>query len=57
MQDVVVNWIRKEYTEVQYNRKCESVIKRNWMLACKKGERESEGIGKQKEKRAKKVKK
>ena len=49
--------MRKEYTEVLDNRKCESVIKRNWMLACKNGGRDSEGTGKQKEKRARKVKK
>ena len=54
---MAVNGIRKEYTEVLENRKGESVIKRNRMLACKKGERDSEGTGKQKEKRARKIKK
>ena len=54
MQNVAVNGIRKEYTEVLDNRKGESVIKRNWMLA-KKVERDSEG--RDKEKRARKVKK
>ena len=57
MQNVAVNGIRKEYTQILDNRKGESVIKRNWMLAFKKGERDSEGTGKQKEKRARKVKK
>ena len=52
MQNVAVNWTRTEYTEVVDNRKRESVFKRNWMLACKMGERDSEGIGIQKEKRA-----
>ena len=52
-----VNGIRKEYTEVVDNRKGESVIKRNWMLACKKGRKRPEGTGKRKEKRARKVKK
>ena len=42
---MAVNEIRKEYTEVLENRKGESVIQRTWMLACKRGERDSEGIG------------
>ena len=36
MKNMAVNGIRKEYTEVLENRKCESVIERNRMLACKK---------------------
>ena len=32
MQNVAVNGIRKEYTEVLDNRKGESIIKRNWKL-------------------------
>ena len=54
---MAVNGIIKEYTEVLGNRKFESVIKINWILACKNGERDSEGTGKQKKKRARKVKK
>ena len=38
---MAVNGIRKEYTEVLENRKGESVIKRNWILACKKMEKET----------------
>ena len=34
---MAVNRIRKDYIEVLDNRKGESVIKRNQMLACKKG--------------------
>ena len=36
-KDVAVNGIRKEYIEVLDNRKGESVIQRNWILACQKG--------------------
>ena len=54
---MAVNGIRKEYTEVLDSRKGESIIKRNWLLACKKGERDSEGTGKQKEKKARYIKK
>ena len=57
VQDVTVSGIGKEYIEVLDCRKGESVIKRSWLLACEKGERDSEGTGKQKEKRARKVKK
>ena len=35
MKNMAVNGIIKEYTEVLENRKGESVIKRNRMLACK----------------------
>ena len=51
---MAANMIRKEYTEFLYNRKGESVIKINWVLACKKAERDSEGTGKQIEKEPKK---
>ena len=44
---MAVSGIIKEYTEVLDNRKFESVIKINWILACKNGERDSEGTGKQ----------
>ena len=37
MYNVAVHEIIKEYTEVLENRKGESVIIRNRMLACKKG--------------------
>ena len=57
MQDVAVNGIRKENIEVLSNRKSESIIKGSWLLAWKKGERDSEGTCKQKEKRSRKVKK
>ena len=55
VQNVAVNGIRKEYIEVLDHRKFQ--IKRSQLLARKKGERDSEGTGKQKEKRMRKVKK
>ena len=45
---LAVNGIRKEYVEVLDGRKSESISKRSWLLAWEKGERDSEGTGKQK---------
>ena len=54
---MAVNGIRKDYTEVLDDRKGESIIKKIGCLHAKKGEIDSEGTGKQKGKRARKVKK